>query len=334
MPIFKDSYQTTVGSAFVTKSIETAVKSAFIRDGLHHTNLGVRRSGNVSPVFVIGSWSSEADIPLFTHPIVVLNHDKEKFLCTDLRFYVKKGTPASEIESGIRNLTEYNFAKSRAILNLLWVSERVGEIRNGLRFAGAMYATWLSDAIGKTYALDHGDKQTVAIIAHFFYQALFSEETTFDEEAKQIMAAHTIKATFSTADQVFKVLDKLPPLKDITDFCKAVAELVENVRVKDFNLAALLTMVSNSWYGTNSREIISVALEHPPTWLAIVYTGLTERTYKTSAIARIGEMLGKRGVGDEFIKHYQLLMRENTVEQKPGLVISNEEIIAELGEFK
>jgi hypothetical protein len=333
MPLFKDSYQTTVGSVLVTKPIEHSLKVAFIKDALDHVSLDVRRSGDVKPVFVIGSMSSEADIPLFTHPILVLDQNREQALCTDLRFFVKKGTSASDVASGVRNQTEYNFAKSRAILNLMWVSDRVGEIRNGLPFAGVVYAAWLSESIAKTFALDYSDQTVVAIITHFFYQTLFSEETEFDEEAKQRMAAHTMKATKAPSELVFKVFDKIGPMKDINEYCRAVAEGVENVRLKDFNLASLLHLVKNSWYGTNSKEIISVALEHPPTWAAIVYTALVERSYRGSMVYRIAERHGKRGAADEFLKSYAVMIRENTKDTRPQQVVALE-MLAELDDFK
>jgi hypothetical protein len=74
-----------------------------------------------------------------------------------------------------------------------------------------------------------------------------------------------------------------------------------------------LTVTRNSWYGTNAKEIISVALEHPPTWAAIVFTALNERTFKNSMIYKIAERFGKRGASDEFIDSYISLVKDNTL---------------------
>lgn len=310
MPIFKDSYQTTVGSVFVTKQIETAIKESIIKDGLDSMNLNVKHEGDIKPIFITGRFPSESEIPLFTHPISIINFQHSNYLCTDLRLFFRKDAPLDNIEASVKNLTEYNFAKSRAILNLMWLSHGVGEIRNGLQFAGVVFASWLSEAIAKTYALDFKDQTALSIVTSYYYQSLFSEDTVMDEDTKQKMAVHTIKATKAPSDFVFQIFDQITEMKDINDYCDNLVKIVENVRLKDFNLAMLLTIVKNSWYGTNAKEIISVAMEHPPTWIAIVYTALNERTYKTSMIYRIAERFGKRGAADEFNRNYIDIVKE------------------------
>jgi hypothetical protein len=330
MPLYKDSYSTTVGSVQNTQPIVTSLIKAFIKDGLDTVNLDVRNSGDVKPVFVIGSFSSEAEIPLFAHPIMISDSHRGKTLCTDLRYFVREGTGAWEVEKGIRNLTEYNFAKSRAVLNLLWVSDRVGEIRNGLAFAGVVYASLLSESIAKANALDFKDLTKVQIASHFFYQTLFSEKTEFDEEEKQRMAAHTIKATGAPAEEVMSVIDKLPAMHNLNDFCEALVNVVESVRLKGFNLAMMLTLLKNSWYGHQSKEIMSVALEHPPTWCAMVYTALQERTYRNSMVYRVADAKGKRGASAEFLKSYSLIVREQINKRE---VISAESVQVGLEEL-
>lgn len=326
MTIFNDSYQTTNGSVLITKPIEVAIKEAFIKDGLNTVQLNVKENNGVIPVFITGSYASENEIPLFTHPISILNYQHKDYICTDLRFFVRKDTPLDRIESGVKNLTEYNFAKSRAIMNLIWMAggrhtdaanrQGVSQIKNGLPFAGIVFAAWLSETIAKAYALDFKDQTQLFILSSFYYQTLFTDETTIDQEAKERMATHTIKATKAPAEFVFSVFDKIGPIKDINDYCANVANVLENVRLKNFNLVMLLTIVKNSWYGNNAKEFIQVAIEHPPTWVAIVYTALSERTYKSSMIYRVAERYGKRGGSDEFMKNYVQMAHELLT--KPG----------------
>lgn len=313
MTIYKDCYDTTVGSVLVTKPIVNAIKESMIRDGIGHQNLNVKDEGGFKPVFITGGSSSETQIPLFTHPITIKNSLSEQYICADLRFFVRKDTPLDNVENSIKNVTEYNFCKSRLILSMLWQAGLEGRIKNGLQFAGVVYSSWLSEAIAKNFALDFKDQTTLNVITHFFYQSLFSEESVFTEEDKERMAVQTIKATKLDAKTVFGIFDKIGPMGSINDYCNEVAKVVENVRLKNFNLAVLLTIVKNSWYGTNAKEIISVALEHPPTWAAIVWTALNERTYKNSMVYRIAERFGKRGAADEFNNAYTMLIKEFTV---------------------
>jgi len=303
MSIFKDSYHTTVGSIFITTNIIDAIKESIIKQG-GVTRLDVKDSNGITPGFITGILDNESDIPLFTHPISIYNFQKKNYLFTDLRLFIKKDSSIGDIDKGIKNLTEYNFAKSRAILNLLWLSDGTTQIKNSLSFAGIVFASWLSEAISKIYALDFKDQTTVAIITSYYYQSLFNEESTFDEDTKQKMAIHTIKAVKAPSDFIFKIFDMITPINDVNDYCKNISTIVENVRLKDFNLAVLLTIVKNSWYGANAKEIMSVAIEHPPTWIAIVYTAINERTYKNSTIYRIAERYGKNGGAVEFNRNY------------------------------
>lgn len=315
MTIYSDSYQTTVGSMISAdhiKKIQYGVKEFAIKNSLHAHRLDVAVQGEFTPFFVVGSNADEDGIPLFPHPILVSNTSQGNLLASDLRFFVRKDTPIDNVESSIRNLTEYNFARSRTILNLLWVNHGVSRVKNTLQFASGVYSSWLSEVISKTYNLDFKDKTVVAIIAHFFYQSLFHEKSVFDKEEKETMAMNTTRTTTAPANLVLEVFDKIQGMSDINDFCTAVTDIVENVRLKNFNPAILLTLVKNSWYGTNAKEVIAVALEHPPTWAAVVYTALTERTYKASTITRIAEAVGKRGGADAYQRSFSALMHELT----------------------
>lgn len=314
MPFFKDGYQTTVGSMFETRSIETAIKEALIKGSLSGATLGVAPEGDTTLVFITGASPDEAQIPLFTHPISIFNFQHKNYLVCDMRLYLRKDVEGSavgtdSIDSFIKNRTEFNFNKSRAILNLAWLAGGSGEIRNTFQFAGIVYAAWLSGLISRAYALDFKDQLVASIVISAFYQLLFTESDTLSEDDKQRLAVHTIKATNAPSKLVFEVFDKLSPMKNIEDLCTNIVEVLENVRLKKFNVAMLLTLVKYSWYGCNGKEIISVALEHPPTWNAMVYTALNERTFKTSIIYMTAEKFGKRGAADGYIASYNNLIK-------------------------
>jgi hypothetical protein len=319
--IFEDSYQTTIGSAFDVKQILVSIKEAIIKDGLNRNNLNVCNDGNFKPLFITGGLPSESNIPLFTHPIILFNFNHENYLCTDLRLYVRKDSDINEIEKSIKNLTEYNFVKSRTILNLVWLNDGINDIKNSLYFASTIFSAWLSETISKSFALDYKDQTTIAIITSYYYQTLFMDNNTFDESSIQKMAVHTIKATKAPSELVFQIFEKITNMTDANSYCENIVNIVENVRLKNFNLAVLLTIVKNSWYGTNAKEILSVSIEHPPTWIAIVYASLSERTYKNSSIYRIAERFGKRGASDEFINGYKRLVKDNLNVAREELVL-------------
>lgn len=318
--LYTDSYQTTVGAAFVMKSVETAIKQAIIKDSIDRVTLNVKDQGEFKPLFITGVFPSEGDIPLFTHPISVMSLDRKRYLCTDLRLYVRKDTDIQHLEQGVKNITEFNFIKSRAVLNLLWLNHQQSVIKNSLLFGASVFSHWLSDTITRGFALDFKDQSTINVICAFYYLTLFDNEE-FTQEYKERLAVHTIKAAKVPAEFALSIIDKIDQLYSINDLVNTIIAITENVRLKQFNLAVLLTMIKNSWYGTNVKEILAVSLEHPPTWLAVVYACLSERTYKNSMIFKLAEKLGKRGLADEYMANYRNLIEEQLKAANEDLVI-------------
>lgn len=341
MSIFNDSYQTTVGSMLVTKQIETNILKAIVSGVVG--GLGIADTGLYKPLYITGYNPDDSDIPLFTHPITINNfrfrNEVHNYLCTDLRFYL--GKKVNTVDGNPDNLetikeaigsrtTEFDFAINRSIMNLIWLNGGIKNIQHNLGFAGVVFSAWLSDIVAKTFALDFKDQTTLAIITSYYYQSLFINDHVIDEDHKQKMAIHTIKVTKAPSEFVFKVFDKIGSMNNIDDYCANVRKVLENVRLDKFNSEVLLNQIRNSWFGINAKEILAVSIEHPPTWCAIVYTALNERTYKNSVIYRIAERHNKQGVGDEFLRNYMSM----TKEYMPVRTISREEILSSLDMFE
>ena len=78
----------------------------------------------------------------------------------------------------------------------------------------------------------------------------------------------------------------------------------------EFNLAMLLTLIRNTWYWNNAKDVIATALEYPPAWIAIVYAAMTEKTYKNSPVYKLIEIQAKRSRNvEEFRLNYEGFLR-------------------------
>lgn len=320
MSIFKDAYHTTVGKMHERsiKKVEHLIKEAIIKDGIYNTTLNVDDSKHYKPLFILGDTVNQSNIEIFTHPLLLSYKDTE-YLCTDIRLYVKQNTTPENITQNIKNLTEYNFCKSRAVLNLIWLNDRPTMLRSLFGFAASVFTMWLSESISKVYNLDFNERSIIAAVTSIYYQSLFLEDSKFTEEQKQLLVKNASNFTNIPSNNLFSLIDRIEKLDNVNDYCEAISSLVDNIRLKDFNLAMLLTIIANSWYGNNAKEIISIAIEHPPTWIAIVFTALSDKTYKTSSISTFADKLSKRGASDEFMKNYISLVNENMVEPKKRL---------------
>lgn len=321
MPMFKDSYSTSMGSMYNVKPVVSGIQEAIIRDNINTMSLGVLENNGIKPVFITGSFDSEDKIPLFTHPISIFNFNGNSYLCTDMRLFIRKGVAHDDyydVEKRIRNTTEFDFAKSRAVLNLVWIAEGVGSVKNDLLFCEVVYAAWLSQVISRAFALDFKDQTIVNIMASLFYQSLFYDIDSSSEEDKHKLTVHTMETTKAPEDLVSQVVNKVKPFKDIHDWCQQLNQVLENVRFTKFNAAVLLNSISSSWYGQGAKEILAVSLEHPPTWCAMVYTALKQRTYKNSMVYQVAERMGKRGAADQFLNSFNMLVRQHVTLESLG----------------
>ncbi len=316
MPKFKDGYQTSLGSRLNVTRVYEALTESLIRDNLLASSLDVKTLGNVHPLFVTGLYDSEDQIPLFPHPFYLKTRNGKEILATDLRLYLKKngfdGTVTS-IDKAVVSKVEYNFTRSRSILNLYWIEGDVDSLKTSLSFSTAMFGKWIADVLSKAYALDPRDQLMVAIASSYYYQALFTDSTEYDEDTLHKWRIHTEKVTNADQKTVKEVFNKMPKIQNIESLVMAIRASTDNIRLDNLNVISLLTLLKNSWYGVNSKEIITVATEHPPTWMAIVYASLMERTWRSSLIFKIAERVGKRGLSDEYVNNVTKILSEYKV---------------------
>lgn len=316
MPYYNTCYETTAGAALAnTQKLEQGLKSALIQSSLTSHTLNLEKVGNVEPVFVLGT-EGQNDVPAFIHPYLIPNYKGVAYLVTDMRhFRTTKDAYLSntEFEKSVKNTTEYGLWKSRALLNLLWVSGEGDRLRTRFQFAGRIFAAWLSQTIAKTYALDLGDQTRLTALGIYYWHSLFTTDSKLEGERLEIAMIHTINTTKMSAKDVDQLFSKFGEFHTVEDYCREAREVTQNVRLRDFNAVMLFHLIKNGWYGTNARELLSAALEHPPTWVSIVYTTLTERSYKSSSLYRIIDVNSSRGNADEFRLNYGQILQAYTL---------------------
>lgn len=325
MSLFNDPYETTVGLSFKINDIKTSIKKAIIENSeLEEINLNLIISDNLKPIFITGYFSSESNIPFFNHPLL-LEKDNKKYLCTDIRqfvryvdhhdFNIKK---LRETNSKFTtNKTSFEFTILRSTLQLVWLNGNINEIKNGLSLAGVVYSMWLTDSISKLYGLDYKDQQTLSIISYFFYQSLFYKEDSFFDEILDLFGFQIVKNLKIPTDIVFSVIKKITKMSGIKDYCNNIISILENLRLRDFNEAILINSIGRTWYalGINQKELLTIALELPPTWVTICYSALNDKSYKNTTISKIAEKYGKGEPAINYIKSFKALVEENTIDE-------------------
>ena len=307
MSFFRTAYDTTIGSLIETEKISTAIQESMIRDYIYSRNKNeLLPTERLNGFFITGRASSENDIPVFNYPLLINNFRDKDFIVCDVRTCF---TSNKEGDFYLKNSAEYNFNLTKMLSNISWLSNHQSEMMFNLSFAAVIFSTWLSSSITRGYALNPMERLKLTIFNHYYYHSLFFNEPVLSEENKQKVALHTIKAFRAPAQLVFDVFDSVSGINNIDEYCNFVKSnlLKDNIRLENFSKGMLFTYISNSWFGYNAKEMLAVSLEHPPTWISIVYAAINERTYKQSMVARIVSENNRNKVADEFTKSFHIL---------------------------
>ena len=250
-------------------------------------------SKSYSPVFLVGLTDSEKDIPAFNHMLPVADSN---ILAMDLRPYVKLSPSKDNFE--IRNQTEFGLAYRRYILSTQWYLGNENSIYS-LKLSHMAYAEWISDGLTRKFGLGMGDQLRLKVLALIYYSSLFTDTFTSDDFDKLLIRS---KEEILVPKLIEEVYQEAGTMKTLDDFCEACYIVTDNIRLKGLDTNLLFSLFSNSWMGSSSKELALLALSHPPTWCAMVYTSLTERSFKRTGIAGVIDRVNKRGRGDEFIQ--------------------------------
>ena len=299
--IYKTAYETTACKGFMLNRTMDALRTASVFGGLR-----TLESDNVCQLQASND-PATAEVPAFSHPLVFVDANKVERIVFDARTYGRWDQQKHEFV--ITNQPEYALNLLRAELNAIWTFDRVEPLRDFSPIPMSVYAALISESIARRFALNPREQYMLAITAAIFYAGLFMDNAELDERDKTRVAAVVARATKANAEEVFAVLDEHKRIpQDVAEFCTMAMEVSESVRLDTLNPGLLFAIVGGTWYGTNAKEAIAVALEHPPTWISILVSALGERGYRNSTVAKTAERFAGRAAGD-FLRSAQKIRK-------------------------
>lgn len=280
--MFKSPYATTVASKLRTDNIQTRLMQALVEGRLIHPVV----PGVDALYAVVGKDPMIAEIDAFTHPMTINRQGKE-ITVIDLRAY---SVSSSENGVMIPKVGPAALLVKQALLQIIWRQSPESFIPL-IEIPMSVYANWLGGAIGRSASLDPQTTLEVKIIAGWFFSCLFMDKAEFERgnredvvAQKATKIARTLRVPFENVQQA---IERYGFLESITDFTKALTEH-GSTRLDRMNNTLLTQMVGASWFGTPAaREMISVALEFPPTFFGVIHTAATESTFKKAVLAEL-----------------------------------------------
>lgn len=309
-------YDTSLGKHQVTSTIVRAITESCIKEDIHQKDYSVALNTagfslalNVEPIIIAGYYGSEGNIPSFNHPLF-MTYSGTDYICVDVRNFVRpqQSSPISNAYQ-LRDEDEFNLIRLRLATQIIWLTSNPDVLRNVHVLPAKVYCEWISKTVCNRFGMGALESYIIEIIACVFYFSMFSEGRGFDEDQLVSLAGKVMRVVGGNHETIFEKINELPPMMGIVDLALAIAKFTPNIRVENLDGAGLATMLATSWYGHASREVMPAAVEHPPTWISIVYAALHERRFRNSGIANITKKYEKNKGGDDFIRSLKSLIK-------------------------
>lgn len=311
MAIFKTPYDTSIGTMYDASlgKITSEIEKILVSNRLYkpEDSNPIVDKDQLDYGFITGLNTQELAVPNFIHPVVVKTKDKE-IIVSDVRHCVRVSSTSSfgSSEVVVKNSSEFEYVKARLLSTRAWIDNPSANIsfRGFNTLPLTIYSSWISEAVAKRYALDPKDQLTLAIIACFFYITLFENKPVRSEDEILKFINIINRATRAPSNMISNVAYKLEELNNVNDFCENIKSILENPRLEDFNTGVLITLIGNTFFGTNAKELLAVSLEHPPTFISTVFTAFKEKTFKHSVLGKLADRYAGNKGGTSFMQAF------------------------------
>jgi len=294
MTVLKTAYDTTACRDYLMKKTTDAIEVAGLNGQLP------AMAGTIGGIQEVQGGSATVDaIPAFAHPIAVTEGQTQK-IAVDVRQYGKWDQHQAVFH--VRNATDYRLAQHRSKLNHIWLNHSPTILRDISPLPMAVFATWISEAITRYKSLNPQEQLNLTVLAAIWYSSQFTDEETFSDREKMGLANQLQKTLRISPEVTIEMLDAVPVVQSAHHFCELARQVTDSVRLQDFTTGLLFANVGSAFARNDWRELVAVALEHPPTWMALVMLAVTERTYKHTVVTKITERTSFRADAQNFVR--------------------------------
>jgi hypothetical protein len=295
--MFKNAYETTPCSAYNLAEITKAVQEAKINGELEEAQSLVK-GDDVMDVYTIPNQLK--DIGAFAHPLSVkfVGSMFPDAVVLDTRAYTRRTPDGKTV---VTNVSEYNFQVLRGRLQKRWTSGAANDFLSFGALPLTVFARWIAEAITRRLGLSPAEQMRITIIAGMYYLQLFQPDGPIDADAMVKLSAQLSRAINVQLPVVLQVTDQVGRMTDIRSFIATLTTVMNTPRLEKFSAALLYAIMGSSWFGANPRETVAVALEHPPTYLTMVYTCLTDRSVHKCFLAELVARVDRQNLGKQFV---------------------------------
>ena len=291
--MFNYTYQTTACSSYSLREITTALQKAKVNGELE--TVTTTKGNRLKNVFSVTPYSRT--IPPFHHPVAIELTSGETVFVVDQRPNLSLSRDG---ETKITQPSNYDFLALRAALEWLWNNDYREELQLLGQIPFRAYARLVSENIVRRLGLPPDAQQQIAALTGYYYQCLFLDTDTLSEDDRMKMAVRIRNYMAIPVEVSLPLIEDLPVLGTMQEYCDAVRSKIPNPRLLKLNPAFMISISSGVWFGPAAREVVAVAMEYPPAFLALVFTALNDRSMHGSQMTKLVDSVAKSNTSTEF----------------------------------
>lgn len=281
-------YETTQGKLYQVERIANQIKRAQIDLPLPEVETP---GGNIIKNLLFITPSEEhSDVNSFTQ-YLNLGTDQEPRLVLDGRPYMRYETRTGTYRLTAEN--DYMFQCVRGALTLRAMADGPSVFRRLGDVPVITFVRWLTLALSQRFNLDAATQIRMSVVLAFYYFGMIDDEIATDAEARVEIANVVTRVTRVDLRTVMEISDSIKSLKTMDDLAKTLSEDIGTIRMGTLKYADIFTLIASSFMGINYRENAGISLEHLPSFIAMVYCALTDRSYRKSTISKRAETAGR-----------------------------------------
>lgn len=255
------------------------------------------------------------DVPVFYIPITENELGGRKLfnpgaIFVDGRSFMKKSTQIKG-ETVTNNQTTQEFTLRAAKLIHYWFNAPTArlDLMRTSDLPATAFTGWISSEISSKLGLDADTLRTLQIITATFYAHLYHAESEVMSERGQDKVIRLVSRwTRHPLDKIDIVKD-LAYMRGMTEYVDEVKRIFSsNTRIAMISTGLLISSLNRGWFGAGANELMTVAIEYPPVWLALVEAASNSKVYKKTGLGRVVERYSRATMAADFSKSLDILL--------------------------
>lgn len=318
--MISNPYETTYGRVINISKITKSVEEYLIKTELRNLNYEYPLNDEVGLVFITGCNEDEREIPPFTHPLVIKSRNK-LYTVVDARPYIGKlHQQPLNLADVARDTGNLNFVAYRGVVEADFLAGNYGIYKKYLKSVSGAYALLIGYLIDSIVKLNPAERSMVEIAASYFSILQFTPNSEFVNPndfqyihnsaiANINRLALTYKVNGKFIEEVVNKFSDVQFTGTIDNLLEYVSRALSNGKEQIISKNVFINIVSGLWYGHGAAETVIISLENLPTWIALLYTALSNPMFKKSRLASILLKYSRNIDANNFVSSFEADMK-------------------------